>query len=89
VLEAFLCGTPVITADASSTGEIADEAALLVDPYDTRAIRDAIRHLSADESGAERRRLVEAGCRQAGRFEAAAIAGRFDACYRAITRQHP
>jgi glycosyltransferase involved in cell wall biosynthesis len=84
VLEAFLCGTPVITADASSTGEIAGEAALLVDPYDTRAIRDAIRHLSADDSGAERRRLAEAGCRQAERFEADAIADRFDTCYRAI-----
>ena len=84
VLEAFLCGTPVITADASSTGEIAGGAALLVDPYDTRAIRDAIRHLSADESGVERRRLAEAGCRQAQRFEPAAIARCYDDGYRAI-----
>jgi glycosyltransferase involved in cell wall biosynthesis len=31
VLEAFICGAPVVTADASSTREIAGDAAMLVD----------------------------------------------------------
>lgn len=48
VLEAMLLGTPVLTSDRSSIPEITGDAALRVDPYDTRAIADAIQTLSAD-----------------------------------------
>jgi glycosyltransferase involved in cell wall biosynthesis len=82
VLEAFLCGTPVITADASSTAEIAGEAALLVDPYDVRSIRDAIRALAAPDSGPRRAELAERGRRRAEEFGEARIAARLDALYR-------
>ncbi|MGQ0600579.1 MAG: glycosyltransferase family 4 protein [Anaerolineales bacterium] len=35
-LEAMACGTPVITTDAGSIGEVVGEAAYLIDPTDTR-----------------------------------------------------
>jgi glycosyltransferase involved in cell wall biosynthesis len=48
VLEGMICGTPVITADAHSTKEIAGDAALLVDPYDVRQIKEAICAVTSD-----------------------------------------
>ena len=49
VLEAMLLGTPVISSNTSSLPEVAGEAALMVDPYDTQEITQAIRALDADE----------------------------------------
>ena len=49
-LEAMACGTPVVTSNVSSLPEIAGDAALLVDPYDTDAIADGIRRAVTDES---------------------------------------
>ncbi|MGA0565017.1 glycosyltransferase family 4 protein [Ancylobacter sp. VNQ12] len=48
VLEAMSLGTPVISANTASIPEVAGDAALLVDPYDPRAIADAIKTLSTD-----------------------------------------
>jgi glycosyltransferase involved in cell wall biosynthesis len=42
ILESMACGTPVITSNLGSMKEIAGDAALLVDPYNTREIKDAI-----------------------------------------------
>jgi glycosyltransferase involved in cell wall biosynthesis len=42
VLEAMACGTPVITASASSLPEVAGDAALMVDPYDALGLADAM-----------------------------------------------
>src|SRR5919202_307764 len=42
VLEAMACGTPVVTSNRSALPEVAGEAGLLVDPYDTDAICQAI-----------------------------------------------
>ena len=66
VLEAMACGTPVISGDLSSLPEVAGQAALFVDPYDTNAIRDAILKLETD--AASRARLIEAGYDQCRRF---------------------
>jgi glycosyltransferase involved in cell wall biosynthesis len=49
-LEAMACGTPVITSNASSLPEVCGEAALLVDPYDSFSIADAIRRTVTDET---------------------------------------
>ncbi|MGG4344457.1 glycosyltransferase [Paenibacillus lautus] len=38
VVEAMACGTPVLTSNNSSLGEIADGAAVLVNPFDTKDI---------------------------------------------------
>ncbi len=41
-LEAMACGAPVITSNTSSLPEVAGDAALLIDPYDTHALAQAI-----------------------------------------------
>ncbi len=48
VLEAMLLGTPVITSNTSSIPEVAGDAAISVDPYDSRAIAQAIRLVDSD-----------------------------------------
>ena len=84
VLEAFQCGAPVITADASSTAEVAGDAALLVDPYDTRSIRDAFRALGAEDTADLRREMSEKGRRRAAAFSQDRIAARLEDCYTAV-----
>jgi glycosyltransferase involved in cell wall biosynthesis len=42
ILESMVCGTPVITSNLGSMKEIAGDAALLVDPYNTQEIKEAI-----------------------------------------------
>jgi glycosyltransferase involved in cell wall biosynthesis len=42
ILESMACGTPVITSNTSAMPEIADESALIVDPYNINDIADAI-----------------------------------------------
>ena len=66
VLESMLLGTPVMSSITSSIPEVAGDAALLVDPYDTRQISHAIRTLDADEEF--RASLAEKGIRQAQLF---------------------
>ncbi|MFQ5437189.1 MAG: glycosyltransferase family 4 protein, partial [Anaerolineae bacterium] len=66
VLEAQACGAPVLCANTSSLPEVAGEAALLVDPLDTAAIRDGIHRLVRDPL--LRAELVEAGLENVKRF---------------------
>jgi len=47
VLEAMACGTPVLTSVGSGTGEVAGDAALLVNPMDTGAIAVALAALAS------------------------------------------
>ncbi|HKY71406.1 MAG TPA: glycosyltransferase family 1 protein [Nitrospira sp.] len=42
VLEAMACGAPVITSRTTALGEVAGDAAMLVDPYDAREVADTI-----------------------------------------------
>lgn len=49
VLEAMAHGVPVITSQRSALPEVAGDAALLVDPFDTEAIGEALVRLSGDE----------------------------------------
>jgi glycosyltransferase involved in cell wall biosynthesis len=58
VIEAMACGAPVVTSNTSSLAEIADGAALLVDPHDTAAIADAMDRAMGDEGERERLRLA-------------------------------
>ena len=43
VLEAMACGAPVVTSGMTATAEIAEDAAVLVDPHDADAIAEGIR----------------------------------------------
>lgn len=65
-LEAMLLGTPVMTSNTSSMPEVVGEAAVKIDPYDVRAMVDAIRALDKDAD--LRGRLSQAGPGQASLF---------------------
>jgi glycosyltransferase involved in cell wall biosynthesis len=66
IVDAFSCGTAVITSDGTSLPEIAGDAALLVDPDDLDGITDAMLQLLTSES--LRRRLREAGTKRLSLF---------------------
>jgi len=67
VVEAMACGTPVITSNNSSLGEIATGAALLLeDPLDVVEMASALARLSTDIS--LRRSLREQGLARAAQF---------------------
>lgn len=48
VLEAMACGTPVITSNLSSLPEVAGDAALLINPYNTGEITAAMKAITSD-----------------------------------------
>lgn len=66
VLEAMAAGTPVVASNVSSLPELADGAALLVDPDDPSAIAEALARVLDD--GDVRERLRRAGLERASGF---------------------
>jgi glycosyltransferase involved in cell wall biosynthesis len=70
VLEAMLCGTPVVTSAASAMEEVAGGAAELVDPYDVASIAAGI-----ERALARRQELRAAGLARAAAFSWPATAG--------------
>lgn len=66
VLEAMASGVPVICSSSSSLPEVAGDAAILVEPDDASAWRDALERLAADAS--LRARLRRAGLERAQKF---------------------
>lgn len=82
VLESMLLGTPVITSNASSIPEIAGEAAILVNPYDTIELSDAIRRVDADED--LRDHLIKQGIAQAALFSQDAYCERLNGIYKKL-----
>lgn len=49
ILEAFNCEVPVITSNVSSMPEVAQDAALLIDPFSIDSIADAMLYIYKDE----------------------------------------
>lgn len=66
VLEAMACGTPVITSNSSSLPEIAGDAAILVEPADTKQLTDYMLLLINDEK--LRHQMSLKGMEQAKKF---------------------
>jgi glycosyltransferase involved in cell wall biosynthesis len=66
LIEANACGTPVLASNTSSLPEIANQAALLVDPLDLTGLGEGIARIIEDKS--YREDLVEAGFANAKRF---------------------
>ena len=66
-LEAMSCGTPVITSCTSSLPEVVGDAAVLVDPYQTKEIADAINGVLSDKEVVET--LIKNGFKQAKMFD--------------------
>jgi glycosyltransferase involved in cell wall biosynthesis len=63
ILDAFACGTPVVTSNISSMPEVAGNAAILVDPYDAASIADGITKVLNGPKG-----LIEKGLARVGEF---------------------
>ena len=59
LLEAFKCGSPVLTSDQSCLPEVAGDAALIVDGYDTTSIANGVIRMAQDGN-------LRAGLRQKG-----------------------
>lgn len=81
-LEAMLLGTPVISTNTSSLPEVAGDAALLIDPYDTAAIAQAIRTIDADADLRAQYRM--AGMARAALFSPASYRERLNTVYEKI-----
>lgn len=82
LLEAMICGTPVITSPCGSIPEIAGDAALMVDPHDADAIANAIKRLVTDKVLYDS--LVEKGKLRAGLFSWQLAAEKTFAVYKAV-----
>ena len=65
ILEAFRCETPVITSNVTSMPEVADDAALLVDPFSEASIAEGMTEM-LDEN--VREALIEKGRERAKDF---------------------
>ncbi|MEW6538121.1 MAG: glycosyltransferase family 1 protein [Pseudomonadota bacterium] len=79
VLESMLLGTAVLTSTAGSLPEVAGEAALMVDPYDTDTIKAGIVKLDADTDLVNH--LERSGQQQASKFSPAAHRQRIAEAY--------
>ena len=67
IVEAMACGTPVITSTTTSCVEIAGDAALLVNPESTTAIKDAMLMLVTNKT--LRQQLAQKGLARAQQFD--------------------
>jgi glycosyltransferase involved in cell wall biosynthesis len=65
-LEAMSCGTPVITSSTSSLPEVAGDAAVLINPYETREIAKAINEVLSDKK--VMKTLIKNGFKRAEMF---------------------
>lgn len=80
VTEAQACGTPVVTSNTTSLPEAAGEPAVLVDPYDVKAIAAGLRRLTEDAD--LRQHLGEQGLARARDFHWTQTARETIAVYR-------
>lgn len=74
-LEAMACGLPTITAFSSSLPEVAGEVSLLVDPYKTGEIAQAIERVLSDDN--LKNDLIERGREKASEFSWQKAAGKY------------
>ena len=82
VVEAMACGAPVLSSNASSLPEVAEDAALLVDPTSIEELAEGLKRLAGDEE--LRRSLRAAGIKRAAEFSWTRAAEETLACYRRV-----
>ncbi len=66
VLEALVCGVPILCSNTSSLPEVAGEAAMLIDPLEVDDIAHGLHDITTNEN--LRRSLIERGYQQAQKF---------------------
>jgi len=66
IVEAFRCGTPVISSNVTSMPEVSGEAALLINPFNPEEISEAMHRIVQDED--LRKKLITEGFRRAEIF---------------------
>jgi glycosyltransferase involved in cell wall biosynthesis len=66
IVEAMACGVPVITSNTSSMPEIAGNAALLVDPYSSEEITEAM--IKVYKNDILKNSMIQSGLSRAARF---------------------
>jgi O-antigen biosynthesis alpha-1,2-mannosyltransferase len=73
ILEAMASGIPVIASNVASMPEVAGDAAILVDPHDSKAIAEGIARILVEDR--LRQAMIEKGLARARRFtwDAAAL----------------
>jgi len=86
ILEAMACGTPVLTSSTSSMPEVADDAALLVDPTSVEAMALQLSYLI--QQPALRADLREKGLARAARFSWQAAANKLLGVYEETLNIH-
>ena len=82
ILEAHAIGRPVITSNRCAMPETAGDAAILIDPNDSHAYRQAIEILIADQT--KRQNLVERGQKNIERFSTETIANQYLELYKSM-----
>ena len=86
ILEAMACGTPVLTSSTSSMPEVADDAALLVDPTSVEAMALKLSYLI--QQPALRADLREKGLARAAQFSWQAAANKLLGVYEETLNIH-
>ncbi len=66
IIEAYACGTPVITSNVTAMPEVAGDAALLVNPFSVEEISNAMLTIYSDKE--LRQNLIEKGFEQEKQF---------------------
>lgn len=85
VLESMACGTPLVTSNRSALPEVAGDAGLLVDPYDTDAICQALVDLL--ENRERREELARRGLERARHFTWRQVAEQTVRVYEKVSRR--
>ena len=83
ILESMICGTPVITSNLGSMLEIGGDAAIYVDPYSTREIKDAM--VAVVRNADLRAEKIARGAAVAQRFSPEAYQKRLEGLYSRLT----
>jgi glycosyltransferase involved in cell wall biosynthesis len=84
ILEAQICGCPVVCSDRSATPEIAGRGALLFDPTDATAIGDCLRKVIVEPETS--RDLVRLGYQNAARFSWEAATRQYQAIFERLLK---
>src|SRR5258708_14231206 len=66
ILEAMACGTPVVASRASCLPEVAEGAALMIEPTNVEGLSSALEQVLTDVE--LRARLIEQGCQRASQY---------------------